>query len=470
MGSSGPGTRLMLNLFTPSSDRACCGFTRREMLRVGSLGLGGLTLPWLLRARTAAAANGATFRNKSIVLLFCSGGPSHIETFDPKLTAPAEARSLTGEVATTIPGLTFGGTFPLLAQHAHRMAVVRSFAHKTSDHVKAIEQVFQCGNPTKGSLGAIVSRLRGPSHPQTGMPTHVHLSTDEVDNQYSNEKSRMLNADGPGSLGAAFTPFYPGGKGEVNRNLELGISLDRLDERRALKSALDRLERDADTRGLMEGFDKFEHQAFELILGKSRQAFDLAHEDPALVRRYDTSRFQTGHKKFRKSELGRQLLLARRLCEAGCGFVTIQNPGWDMHADGNNPGIEKGMEMLGRPVDQAVSVFLEDLAARGLENDILLIITGDFGRTPRVNKSGGRDHWPGLSTLAFAGGGLKMGQAIGQSSPRLDAPASDPIGLENLLATVMHCLFDVGQLRVQTNIPRDVAALLERSEPIAGLF
>src|SRR5580765_7668960 len=113
---SAPGIRTMLNLLTPPSDRTCCDLTRREMLRVGSLGLGGLTLPWLLRARAAAAANGATVRNKSVVLLFCSGGPSHIETFDPKLTAPAEARSLTGEVATTVPGLTFGGTFPLLAQ------------------------------------------------------------------------------------------------------------------------------------------------------------------------------------------------------------------------------------------------------------------------------------------------------------------------------------------------------------------
>ncbi|MBI3861212.1 MAG: DUF1501 domain-containing protein [Planctomycetia bacterium] len=457
----------MLDLYGPRTDRDCGGHSRREMLRVGALGLGGLTLPWLLQARAAA---GEAFRNKSIVLLFCSGGPSHIETFDPKPGAPDGVRSLTGHVETSLPGVQFGGTFSRLAQHAHRMAVVRSFAHKTSEHVKAIEQVFQCGNPTKAGMGAVVSRLRGSSHPVTGMPTHVHLFADEVDGQYSNEKNRMLNADGPGSLGAAFTPFYPGGKGDVNRNMQLGISVDRLDERRALKESLDRLERDVDTRGLMQGLDRFEEQAFDLILGKSRQAFDLSREDPDLVRRYDTSQFKTGHKKYRRSELGRQLLLARRLCEAGCGFVTIQNPGWDMHADGNNPGIEKGMAMLGTPVDQAVSVFLDDLAARGLENDILLIITGDFGRTPRVNKNGGRDHWPGLSTLAFAGGGgLKMGQVIGQSSPRLDVPASTPVGLENLLATVLHALFDVGQLRLQPAIPRDIATVLERAEPIAGL-
>jgi hypothetical protein len=439
-------------------------------LQVGSLGLGGLTLPWLMSLRAQAAAAGIATKNRSVVLLFCSGGPSHIETFDPKLTAPSGVRSMTGEVATSVPGLTFGGTFEKLSQHAHRMAVVRSFAHKTSDHVKAIEQVFQCGNPTKASLGAIVTRLRGTSHPETGMPTHVHLFTDEVDNQYNNEKNRMLNADGPGSLGAAYTPFYPSGKGDVNRNMQLGIPLARLDDRRTLKDSLDRLQREIDTRGLMDGLDKFEQQAFDLILGKSKAAFDLSKEDPDLVRRYDTSSFETGHKKFRKSELGRQLLLARRLCEAGCGFVTVQNPGWDMHADGNNPGIERGMEMLGRPVDHAVSVFLDDLEARGLSNDVLFILTGDFGRTPKVNSRGGRDHWPSLSTLAFAGGGLKLGQAIGQSSPKLDVPASQPIGLDNLLATVMHALFDVGQLRLQTNIPRDIAGVLERAEPIPGLL
>ncbi|HEY3963691.1 MAG TPA: DUF1501 domain-containing protein [Planctomycetaceae bacterium] len=458
----------MLDLYGTQSDRSCCGLSRREVLRVGALGLGGLTLPWLLQARAAA---GHAFRHKSIVLLFCSGGPSHIETFDPKPSAPGDIRSLTGHVATSLPGLEFGGTFSRLAQHAHRMAVVRSFAHKTADHVKAIEQVFQCGNPAKAGMGAVVSRLRGTSHPETGMPTHVHLFADEVDNQYNNEKSRMLNADGPGSLGTACTPFYPGGQGDVNRNMQLGIPVERLDERRALKDSLDRLERDVDMRGLMDGLDKFEQQAFGLILGRSREAFDLSREDPSLVRRYDTSQFQTGHKKLRRSELGRQLLLARRLCEAGCGFITIQNPGWDMHADGNNPGIRKGMDMLGTPVDQAVSAFLEDIAARGLENDILLIITGDFGRTPKVNKNGGRDHWPGLSTLAFAGGGgLKMGQVIGQSSPRIDRPASAPIGLENLLATVVHALFDVSQLRLQTNVPRDIAAVLERAEPITGLI
>ena len=219
----------------------------------------------------------------------------------------------------------------------------------------------------------------------------------------------------------------------------------------------------------MAGLDRFEQQAFDLILGEGRRAFDLSSEDPALVARYDTGHFSTGFKKFRPSALGRQLLLARRLCERGCGFVTIQNPGWDMHADGNNPGIERGMEMLGRPVDHAVSVFLDDLAERGMADDVLLVITGDFGRTPRVNKAGGRDHWPQLSTLAFAGGGLKMGQAVGRSTAKGEAPASAPISLDHLLSTVMHSLFDLSQLRLQAGVPREISRALEAAPPIPEL-
>lgn len=460
----------MLTLFSDRRAGCCDGLSRREFLRVGALGLGGLSLPWLLQTRAAAASRGIAVEDKSIVFLFCSGGASHIETFDPKMAGPVDYRSMTGELATSLPGVTFGGTFPQLARLADRMAIVRSFAHKTSDHVKAIHQVFNCGNPTEAGMGSIVSRMRGLTNSTTGMPTHVHLAADEVDPQYNNEKNRMLSADGPGTLGTAYTPFQPGGKSQVNRDMQLEIAQGRLDDRRALKLALDRLNRQVDGTGVMEGLDKFEQQAFDLILGKAREAFDLTREDPRLLQKYDTSRFETGHKRFRPSELGRQLLLARRLCEAGCGFITVQNPGWDMHADGNNPGIERGMEMLGRPVDQAVSAFLEDLEERGLSDRVLFVMCGDFGRTPLINKRGGRDHWPNLCTLAFAGGGLKMGQTIGRSAPKADIPDSQPIGLDNLLATVLHAMFDVSQLRLQVNIPRGIAQIIESAQPIAELF
>ena len=164
------------------------------------------------------------------------------------------------------------------------------------------------------------------------------------------------------------------------------------------------------------------------------------------------------------------MLLARRLCEAGCGFITIHNPGWDMHGGPTQFNVPSGMERLGRPLDQAVATFLDDVHDRGLSEKILLIITGEFGRTPKVKADGGRDHWPRLSTLAFAGGGLKMGQVIGESNARAEEPKSRPVTLDNLLGTVLHAAFDMPTLRTLPNVPRLVANTLDRAEPIHELF
>jgi uncharacterized protein (DUF1501 family) len=270
-------------------------------------------------------------------------------------------------------------------------------------------------------------------------------------------------------LGGAYAPFPVGGDSQLNHDMQLRISRTRLDDRLALHRALDRLNRQVDTSGMMQGLDEFERQALELVLGKSRTAFDLSQEDPRVVERYDTSGYQTGIAKDRSSTLGKQLLLARRLCQAGCGFVTIHNPGWDMHGGGTQLNMPDGMEKLGQPVDHAVSAFLEDVHNHGLSDGILLIITGEFGRTPRVKDNGGRDHWPRLSTLAFAGGGLRMGQVIGRSSAKAEEPQSEPVTLDNLFATVMHALFDVAALRQQRDLPRDITSLLERSTPITQL-
>jgi hypothetical protein len=251
--------------------------------------------------------------------------------------------------------------------------------------------------------------------------------------------------------------------------MQLRLSATRLDDRLALHRGLDRLNRQIDARGVMQGLDAFEQQALELVLGRSRTAFDLSNEDPRLVARYDTAGFPTGITRDRPSALGRQLLLARRLCEAGCGFVTIHNPGWDMHGGPTQMNMPEGMRRLGEPLDRAVSAFLEDVAERGLSRRILLIITGEFGRTPLVKADGGRDHWPRLSTLAFAGGGLRMGQAIGRSTSKAEEPQSEPVTLDHLFATVMHVLFDVHALTRQPDVPRDIVSLLERSRPISEL-
>ena len=461
----------MLNIISGKPTRDCAGVPRRQFMQVGTLALGGIHLAGLLSARAQASRVGLATKDTSIVLFFLTGGPSQIETFDPKMTAPSNVRSVTGAVCSKIPGIELGGTFPNLARLTDRMALVRSFTHGTSDHTKAVQQVARGGNPlNQAGMGAIAARLRGTSHPETGMPTHVYIASNEVDRQFNKERLRLLEAVGPGELGGAYGAFQLGGDSQAGADMSLRIPRARLDDRLALQVALDRLNRQVDARGAIRGFDKFEQQALDLVLGKSRAAFDLSQEDPRLVERYDTGHFQTGITKERSSTLGRQLLLARRLCEAGCGFITIHNPGWDMHGGDTQLNMPDGMEKLGRPVDHAVSVFLEDVERRGLSDNILLIITGEFGRTARVKENGGRDHWPRLSTLALAGGGLTMGQVIGQSSAGADEPRSDPVTLDNLFATVAHTLFDVALLRLQPGLPREIESLLERGKPIPQLF
>jgi uncharacterized protein (DUF1501 family) len=462
----------MLALLTDCRNRDCAGLTRRDFIRIGALGLGSLALPGMLAARAKAAAAGQNdfVRDKSVVLLFLAGGASHIETFDPHIDAPSEIRSITGEVPTSLPGITFGGTFPRLAKLAHKMAVIRSFSHTVTDHAKAIEHMLTAGHPAQISMGSMYTRFRGTNHERSGLPTYAALTAPEVDPQYRTERERVLKGSAPGPLGPAFAPFDPDGGAPALKSMELSIPRHQFEDRRSLLKSLDQLNRQMDASDTIAAVDQYTQQAFDMILRGAGHAFDLSKEDPKLVERYDTSRFEVGKKLFRTSTLGQQMLLARRLCEAGCGFVTVQNAGWDMHADGNNPDMATGMEMLGRPLDQAVSAFLEDVEARGLSDKILLVITGDFGRTPKINKRGGRDHWANLGTLAFAGGGLKMGQVIGQSSRNADEPASDPITPRHLLGTIMHTVFDMGKLRVQRGFPNELLSFVDQSQPIAQLF
>jgi uncharacterized protein (DUF1501 family) len=493
----------MLTLQTGRGARECDGVTRRDFLRVGTLGLGALSLPQLLAVKAHASAAGDDYvRDKAVVLLYLSGGASHIETFSPNMEAPAPYYSLTGEVKTTLPGVSFGGTFPMLAGLAHKMAVVRSFHHPIGGHSQAHLHVLSGGTDPKGdgkvgySMGSLYARLRGASNAKTGLPTYMLLTHDEVDSQYSKELSRIIAGSWPGTLGAAYAPFRlhddtgaktkgskrskakprgrgkgtSDGEGSISQDMKLTLPEDRIDDRRALLRALDTLKRDADESGRLDAAGRFQQQAFDLLMGSAAEAFDVSHEPKALVQRYDTSHTKIGKKTFRPSNLGKQMLMARRLVEAGAGFVTVHSAGWDMHADGNNPGMVDGMNMLGSTLDKAVSAFIEDLDARGLSDKVLLVITGDFGRTPKVNNRGGRDHWANLGTLAFIGGGLDMGQVIGQSDRTNSHPATEPVSPQMMLSTIFHTLFDVGQLRVARGVPRDLAKVIEEHPPIKELL
>jgi uncharacterized protein (DUF1501 family) len=469
----------MLTLLDRVPTRHCQGFSRREFLRIGGLGfLGGLTLPDLLRARATAAASGRTVKDRSVVLLFLSGGPSHIELFDPKMTAPAEFRSITGEVQTRLPGITFGGTFSRLAQMTDKLAIVRSYASGQADHTYLLPA--SGGNNMKAAMGALYARVAGVNHPQTGMPSNILVLPEAVQPglrlQSNFETGALPTLTSPGDLGVNYRAFDPSAGSGTRQNMEMRIAQDRFDDRRSLLQQFDTLRRDVDNRGVMATSDRFQQQAFDVISRGVAEAFDLKREDPRVIARYDTSGIVSNESLHRYYDmrrasnlLGKQMLLARRLCEAGCGFVTVSDCGWDMHANENSP---RGMTLLPamtHQVDRAVSAFIEDVHARGLEDQILLVITGEMGRSPRLNGNGGRDHHANLTTLAFAGGGLRMGQVIGRSDRIASSPATERYGPPHLLSTVMHTLLDIGEVRVQRELGR-VANILSEGEPIPGLL
>lgn len=453
------------------------GYNRRDFLRIGSLGLGGLSLAQLF-ASSAAAESRSILKDKSVIFLFMHGGPSQIETFDPKMTAPDGIRSVTGETSTTIPGVTFGKTFTKLASLADRLAIVRSYRPGDASHdIKPIVHK----DTLNANLGSIYARVAGINHPVSGIPTNVALFPQAVDASTQPAQTGFGNFMSTGMVGGAFAPFVPGGKSDLQANMRLKLERNRLDDRRSLLARLDQVKRQLDNSGTMDSMDKFQEQAFDVILRGVANAFDLSKEDPKTVSRYDTAplmRPENINKKWNNHKfyadngksLGKLLLLARRLCEAGCRFITVTtNFVWDMHADVNNAGVAEGMGYMGMPFDHAVSAFLEDVEARGLSDKILLVATGEIGRTPRVNKNGGRDHWGNLAPLLLSGGGLRMGRVVGQSSANAGEPASEPITIPNLVSTIMHTMFDVGELRVTRGIPTDINRIITEGEPIREL-
>jgi hypothetical protein len=451
--------------------------SRRAFLQIGGLSLGGLTLADLFAARAGTERRLVT--GKSVIFLFLHGGPSQIETFDPKMTAPAEIRSATGEVATKLPGVTFGGSFPKLAALADKLTVVRSFVTGDGNHdIKPVVSRDSFG----ANLGSIYARMAGANRTDSGMPTNVMLLPRAVDpsTQAGTMNFGKFNSTGP--FGAAYAPFDPSSGGQLQKDMSLTVPLARLDDRRQLLAELDRVQWTLAEGGGFEGMDRVRQQAFQTILGGIAGAFQLSKEDPRTVERYDTAplvRPENIDKKWKNynnyvdntKALGKLLLLARRLCEHGCGFVTVTtNFVWDMHADVNNAGVAEGMRYMGRPLDHAVSAFLEDVEARGLSEQILLVVCGEMGRTPRINKNGGRDHWGNLAPLLLAGGGLKMGQVLGQSNRQAGEPQTEPDRIQHLVATILHTLFDVGELRLVPGAPREIAQTMTALQPIPGLL
>jgi hypothetical protein len=480
----------MFSVFGTDPTRTCADVSRRELLRVGGLALGGLTLPGLLRARAAEAATTA-YRDKAVVMLFLVGGPPQIETFDPKENVPENVRSCTGEVQTKLAGVKFGGTFPKMGERADRLAVVRSFGSTDGGHNQL--PVITGRSPMKSPMAAIVARALGAMNPKTGVPTNTVIVPEAI-----RPDLKLGNPTGPfqldyvlknyipaGGVGRAYDAFLPMGSDSLLKNLQLQMRQSDFDDRRSLLGKLDGLKRTLDKTGEAAGIDAFQRQAADVLARGIAEAFDLTKEDPKTVAKYDTGhlfRMEDYHKDGKNYNklvnqsrvtnlLGKQMLLARRLVERGAGFVTVLDSCWDFHADGNNPGCPQGMAFLGPQLDHAVAAFLDDLKDRGLEDKVLLIITGEMGRSPGKGKNGGTGHHADITPLVLAGGGLKMGQVVGQSDKTGAKPVTKAYKPEHLLATVLHTLFDASAVRVNPALlPAEVANLVNTGQSISELF
>ncbi len=480
-------------MFTISDHRSvrhCEGWTRRQFLRVGSLGAAGLTLPGLLA--TQAHANPQTrhfYRDKAVVLLFLQGGPPQIETFDPKPGAPHDVRSVTGAIGTKLPGVAFGATFPRLSSMADKIAIVRSFASGDGGHNQL--PVLTGNSESGGTMASQFSRLVGANHPKTAIPTNACIVPEAIQPDLKLGQPTgpftlqyvQKNYVTPGRLGNQYKGLMLDGGDGLLSNLELSMPRKHFDDRRRLLRQLDHYKRRFDTTGELEGINAFQQQAFDVLQRGITDAFDLSKEDPRTIAEYDTGRlvkmrdYHKGGARYNglrnqsriTNLLGKQMLLARRLCEAGCGFVTVVDSCWDFHADGNNPGCDVGMNALGWQLDHAIAAFLNDLERRGLSDKIMLVVTGEMGRSPKKNRKAGTGHWSRLTPLLVAGGGLKMGQVIGETDRSGGEPASQQYLPQHLRATIMQTLFDPTEARLVSGLPETAKAITD-DEPIRELF
>ena len=433
------------------------------------------TLPQFLAAKSIQPG---LVKDRSVVFLFMHGGPSQTETFDPKMDQPSGIRSATGEISTSLPGVTFGSTFPKLAKLAHKLAIIRSFTTGTGAHdIKPIVGKNSLG----ANIGSLYARVAGANDPTSGIPRNVALYPKAVDPEAMPMIKKFGDFADPGPLGAAFSPYEVGEGGAMQSDMTLRMARDRMENRRALLKDLDRAKQSLDS-GNAEAMGNYQSQAFDMILGGISDAFDLSKEDPKTLARYDTAplvnpnsirKVWNNHQRYRdhSQTIGKLMLLARRLCERGAGFITVTtNFVWDMHADKNNATVTEGMDYVGAPFDHAVSAFIEDVEARGLSEKILLVCCGEMGRNPVINKNGGRDHWGKLAPLILYGGGLKTGQVIGHSDRKGGEPASNPVLMENLTATLLHSLLDPGEVRLVDGLSNDVVTTMTSPQPIRELI
>ncbi len=440
---------------------------RREFLRVGALALGGLGLSDLLAARAAA---GTSASDASVILFWMWGGPSQLETYDPKPDAPAEIRGPFRPISTSVPGLDLCELFPLQARLADKVALVRSLHHTMSAHNDGSIEVLTGKtpiqpDPTSTSLsehpdfGMVASRTRGAR--RDGVPVYVGIP-------------RQPFMTRPTYLGASHSAFAVGDPSVPDfrpRALTLEADLDgrRLEDRRGLIAQFDGLRRGVES-GAAEGVGAFREAAFQMLTNPTvASAFDLSREDPRLRDRYGRHLW------------GQSCLLARRLAEAGSSVVTIDALAptlsdryfsWDDHINVQTRwDLGDAMKYRAPFMDQAIATLIEDVYARGLDRKVLIVAAGEFGRTPRLARADGligRDHWPAAMSALISGGGLRMGQVVGATNRWGEYPADRPLTPKDLLATIYRHL-GVDYRAAFPDVSGRPVPILSEGEPIREL-
>ena len=451
----------MLNISGPVA-RHCDGHSRRHFLKIGGLSLGGLSLPQILRAEESSVANrGQSQSHKAVIMIYLSGGPSHQDMYDLKMEAPLEIRGSFRPIATNVQGIEICEHLPRLATMMDKVAIIRSLYGCPDQHASDLcmsgypigAQGRQENHP---SLGSAVSRLQGPVDPS--VPPFVGLTIKTRHAPYSNPGF-------PGFLGTGHSAFQPDGQGMADMRLS-GITLDQLRNRQALLTSFDQFRRQIDQQEIYRGVDALSQKAFDVLTSsKLVEALDLEKEDPLVRDRYGRGSSDPAFGEDAGPHWMDQFLMARRLVEAGVRCVTLSFGSWDRHG-ANFERLPTQLAMF----DQGITALVEDLHRRGLQDDVSVVAWGEFGRTPRINKDGGRDHWPQVSCCLLAGGGMKTGQVIGSTNRLGEVPQDRPVHYQEVFATLYNRLgIDVGTATIPDQAGRP-QYLVDHRDPIRELI
>jgi hypothetical protein len=459
----------MFRVESGTTGRYCDGMSRRSFVQLGVAGMASVGLAGVLRAKELSAAAGGK-KHTAAILLWLDGGPSHMDLYDMKPNAPPEYRGIWRPIRTNVPGIEITELFPKQAKVADKFSIVRSLHHDTGDHFAGGHRMLTTkdmgvsGANNVGrfpSIGAIVARERGGR--RGAVPPYIAVP-------YGMSIGLRPGYFGGNFMGVQYNPFETVGDPNnanfkvPNLNLATGLTIEKLEDRRNLLARLDNFSRDMDRSGTFDAMDSFEQEAFQFVSGEAaRTAFDIASEDDKLRDQYG------------RHSWGQSTLLARRLVEAGASFVTVHFGGWDHHWN-----LESGMNNYLPKVDDAVSALLTDLDQRGILDTTLVILCGEFSRTPRMNDGGnggppgsqgtpGRDHWGNSMFCLLAGGGVKNGQIVGSTEAKGERPLDRPLRPEHIHATIYRCLGIDPHLHVLDHSGRPTP-VLEDPTPIHELL